>query len=212
MKHIAVAFALSGLAWSGCSERPEGAGPQVAESFAPLPEATQAAAVQQGRAIVAETFSLLSSNLQTAIRQGGVSNALPFCSLTASPLTSGLAAKHGVTIRRFTHKPRNAADQADAAELRVLDRFRAGLVGTNVPAPFVTNMTASYASFFMPIVLNNELCLKCHGAPEKDIQLEHLAVIRRLYPGDEAVGFKLGELRGAWRIDLPLGSLPIKAR
>jgi hypothetical protein len=28
-----------------------------------------------------------------------------------------------------------------------------------------------------------------------------------LYPQDEATGFKLGDLRGAWRIDIPLASL-----
>jgi len=32
-------------------------------------------------------------------------------------------------------------------------------------------------------------------------------VIRQLYPQDEATGFKLGQLRGAWRIDIPVATL-----
>jgi hypothetical protein len=156
-----------------------------------------------------ETFNLLSSNLQSAIQQGGVSKALPFCSLAASPLTAGMAGKHGVTLRRVTHKARNPAGKADAVELGILQQFRDALVATptNPPPPIVTNLTDGTATFFAPIVLNNELCLKCHGEPGKDIHPENVAVIQRLYPQDEATGFKLGELRGAWRIDFPLATL-----
>ncbi len=177
---------------------------------APLSAETRTAATQRGKAIVAETFSLLSSNLQSAIQQGGVSNALPFCSLAASPLTSGMAGKHGVTIRRVTHKARNPADKADAIELAILKHFEAALpkaTATNPPPPLVTNLVANTATFFAPIVLNNELCLKCHGELGKDISTDNVAVIQRLYPQDEATGFKLGDLRGAWRIDFPLGTL-----
>jgi hypothetical protein len=51
------------------------------------------------------------------------------------------------------------------------------------------------------------MCLNCHGEPDKDIKPENLALIRRLYPQDQATGFQLGELRGAWRIDFPASSL-----
>ena len=196
------------LVWTGCSrsqQTPELAGNKGAP--VPLRAEVAAAATQRGSAIVTEAFGVLSSNLQSAIRQGGVSNALPYCSMMASPLTSGLAVKHGVTIRRVTQKPRNAADRADLAETAILDGFRGLLNGTNALPPLVTNLTSTHAAFFMPIVLTNSLCLKCHGEPGKDITMEDLAVIQRLYPADEATGFKVGDMRGAWRIDLPLTSL-----
>lgn len=190
---------------AGCSKVPETPTP-----LAPLSAEAQSAALQRGKAITAETFSLLSSNLQATIKTSGVSNALPFCSLAASPLTAGMADKHGVTIRRVTHKARNPADKAGALEMVILRSFEAALAtgnSPNPPPPLVTNFTASTASFFAPIVLNNELCLKCHGEPGKDITPENLAIIQRLYPQDEATGFKLGDLRGAWRIDMPQASL-----
>lgn len=196
------------LAWlAGCSKAPE-ATPST-PPIGPLSAETRNAAVQRGKAVVAETFSLLSSNLQSAIQQGGISNALPFCSLAASPLTAGMAGKHGVTIRRVTHKARNPTGQADPVELAILQQFEAALraaAATN-PPPLVTNLTADTVTFFAPIVLNNELCLKCHGEPGKDIAPENVAVIQRLYPQDRATGFKLGDLRGAWRIDVQLASL-----
>jgi len=170
----------------------------------------QRVALQRGKAIAAETFGLLSSNLQSAIQQGGLSNALPFCSLAASPLTAGMAEKHGVTLRRVTHKPRNPAGRASDVELTILKSFETALAAgnfTNPPPPLATNLIEGQATFFAPIVLNNALCLKCHGEPGMDISAENLAIIQQHYPQDEATGFKLGQLRGAWRIDIPLGSL-----
>jgi hypothetical protein len=192
----------------GCSKP---ASPPVVATSPPPPLTAEAqqAAIQRGKAIAAETFSLLSSNLQSAIQSGGISNALPFCSLAASPLTAGMAGKYGVSLRRVSHQARNPANQADDAELGVLKVFEAALAADSLkpPAPLATNLVAETATFFAPIVLNNTLCLKCHGEPGSEIAPEHLAVIRRLYPHDAATGFKLGQLRGAWRIDFPLGTL-----
>ena len=51
--------------------------------------------------------------------------------------------------------------------------------------------------------LGQPLCLKCHGQPEREIAPSTMEVLRRLYPEDRATGFRLGELRGMWRVDLP---------
>jgi len=174
----------------------------------PLTPDQQAAAIARGKAIATETFGVLSTNLQTALAAGGVSNALPFCSLAASPLTASVSERHGVKVRRVTHKPRNPAARASATETAVLDGFRAALTpGGPPPAPLATNLIAGQATFFAPIVISNPLCLQCHGEPGKDLSEENLVLIRQHYPQDEATGFKLGDLRGAWRIDLPLAKL-----
>ena len=178
----------------------------------PLTPAQQAAAIERGKFIVAETFSVLSSNLQSAMVSGGLSNALPFCALAASPLTASVATRHGVALRRITHKPRNPAARADVVETAILDGFRAALVSGTPAPPFATNLLAGQATFFAPIALNNGLCLKCHGEAGKDIAAESLAIVQRHYPQDEATGFKLGDLRGAWRIDFPLAKLENAAK
>ena len=132
MKPAALIFLPLLLILGGTSCRPA---TEVTESPLPSPLSLEqhAAALQQGQVIVAETFSLLSSNLQSAIRSGGVSNALPFCSVAALPLTTRLAGKHGVAIRRLTHKPRNPVNRADGVESTILDHFRTSGVETNPP-------------------------------------------------------------------------------
>jgi hypothetical protein len=44
-------------------------------------------------------------------------------------------------------------------------------------------------------------CAACHGTA---IAPDLLQTIRELYPADEAVGFKAGDIRGAFTIELPL--------
>lgn len=118
-----------------------------------------------------------------------------------------MAGRHGVGIRRITHKPRNPADTADPGELAVLRQFEAGIVGTNPPPPIVTRGAGDRVTFFAPILLNNPTCLQCHGEAGSDIAPGTLAAIQRHYPRDQATGFRLGQLRGAWRIDLPRSAL-----
>lgn len=167
----------------------------------------EAAAVAQGKAVVSQAFSLLSSNLQTALAEGGVSNALPFCSVAALPLTGSVGQGAGLTLRRVSHKARNPVNQADAVETVVLAQFQGALASSNAPSPVVTNLLPGRVTFFAPIVLKDALCLKCHGQLGGEIEPENADLIRRLYPQDRATGFKLGELRGAWRVDLPPAQL-----
>ncbi|MCC6235564.1 MAG: DUF3365 domain-containing protein [Verrucomicrobiales bacterium] len=176
-----------------------------------LDPATRELARLRGQAIVAEAFGLLRTNLVTAVTQAGVSNALPFCSVAALPLTTNLAARHGVSLRRVSHRPRNPANRATREERDLLDAFARTLkASSSIPpkvAPVITTLSPGTVSYFAPIILHPELCLKCHGLPDQDITASDLALIRRLYPADEAVGFRLGELRGAWRVDFPASSL-----
>ena len=205
MKTLLPSLALLLTLLAGCSKTPES--PPPAAPLAPLSAEIRSVAAQRGKAIVSEAFSLLSSNLQTAIQQGGVSNALPFCSLAASPLTASMASKHGVALRRVTQKARNPVDKANPDELAILKQSETAIPASTNPPPIVTNFVAGTATFFAPIILSKELCLQCHGVSGKDIASENLAVIQRLYPQDEATGFKLGDLRGAWRVDFPLATL-----
>lgn len=156
----------------------------------------------RGREVAARTFGILSSNLQHAIKTTGITNALPFCSVLADPLTRQVAAEAQADVRRVTHRARNPKNQAETNELGILDGFRAQLLaGTGPASPLLRTNTADTVTFYAPIVITNALCLNCHGVPGTDIDAASMAVIQKLYPQDEGTGFKLGELRGMWRID-----------
>ena len=46
-------------------------------------------------------------------------------------------------------------------------------------------------------------CLTCHGDPQ-EMGVDLVARLAELYPGDQAVGYELGDLRGAVSVRLSL--------
>jgi hypothetical protein len=154
-----------------------------------------------GKRLVAEASALLVKNLTEAIAKDGVPGAIGFCSEKALPLTASIGADSGASLRRVTHKARNPKNKAGAAELEVLSAFRDTLKAGKAPEPQLRKHADGSETFFAPIVLANPICLKCHGAPGKDIDADTLAALLKLYPQDDATGFQLGDLRGLWRVD-----------
>ena len=56
--------------------------------------------------------------------------------------------------------------------------------------------------YFAPIMVNNQ-CLLCHGEVGTSMLPENYALIKALYPEDEAVGYKADDLLGVWSVTLP---------
>ncbi len=182
----------------GCKPRTAAADAQRA-----LPAAIETAALERGKAIAGQAFALLSTNLGQALVTGGITNALPYCSEKAYPLTELVAATNQVRLQRLTHKARNPTNKVAGAELEILRQFKMALDRGEKPPPIVRPASADLVVFYAPIVITNPLCLQCHGVPGVDLQPATSALLAQLYPTDEATGFKLGDLRGMWRIELP---------
>ncbi len=158
----------------------------------------------EGPKIIAEAFAKLSGALGETISKSGTAGALSVCSEKAPQIAKEVAAAHGVTLRRATHKPRNPKNASDEIEKAAMEAFLAALANKEAPTPQVITNADGSRAFLAPIVLGNPLCLQCHGTPGKDIAPETLAAIQKLYPDDQATGFQLGDLRGLWRITFPV--------
>jgi len=182
--------------------------PAAADPPAPTPSAADASAAapvpadprDAGRRLVTQAFGVLSSNLNAAIGRTGPAGALEFCSVNVAPLTASIAPSNRVELRRVTHKARNPANRATEAELALIEEYRRGLAAGRTNPPVVVTNTAGTVTFYSPIVLGNPLCLQCHGTPGTEIVPDTLQVIDRLYPADQARGFRLQELRGLWAV------------
>jgi hypothetical protein len=157
----------------------------------------------EGPKIIAEAFAKLSGALGEAIAKGGPASALSVCSEKAPQIAKEVGTAHGVTLRRATHKPRNPKNAADEVEQVALKAFMAAVAKKEAPKPQVITTADGSRAFLAPIMLGNPLCLQCHGTPAQDIAPETLAAIQKLYPDDKATGFKLGDLRGVWRVNFP---------
>lgn len=160
------------------------------------------AVISAGQEISQAAFQALSRNLQQAMKEGGVKNALEFCNVRAMTLTDSLASHYGIELRRASHQPRNPQNRADSLEMATIKEYIQKIEqgGELKPVTYADNNAITYHA---PIRIPGQLCLNCHGNPGTDIAQSDLETIQELYPEDEATGFEMGELRGLWSIQFP---------
>ncbi len=157
--------------------------------------------VQDSRALVKTFAGALKGELQAAIEAGGPAHAISVCNVRAPEIAAELSTPGEKTIGRTSHKLRNPANAPDGWETKVLDEFRqramAGesLKGMERTERFQDESGTTYR--YMKAIPVGQVCLTCHGA---DIDPELKAEIDRTYPDDQATGFELGQLRGAFTI------------
>lgn len=181
----------------GCGHQSENQ--QIKNNAVPI---DTSAVIEEGRDISQAAFKTLSSNLKQAMKKGGVEYALKFCNIEAMPLTDSLSEHYGIELRRASHQPRNPVNRADSLEMETVKKYLRQIQKNEKLKP-ATYAHENTISFHAPIRITNPLCLNCHGEPGTDIAQSDFETIQKLYPEDEATGFKMGELRGIWSIDFP---------
>jgi hypothetical protein len=137
----------------------------------------------------------LLKNVSSAIQNGGPTNAIDFCYTHASEIIDSLSKVHQLKISRISSKYRNEANVPTDFEIKILDYLQKT---KNVKDTLVVSL--GKATYYKSILIGMPTCLKCHGN-DKEIDQQTLEIINDRYPGDQAKGYKMGEFRGAWKIE-----------
>lgn len=153
--------------------------------------------LQLGDSISTVTGKTLAGNLKKAMQANGVHGALEFCSVQAYPLTDSLSTLYNVAIKRTSHKTRNAANTATELEQSQLQAY---LNSNQLKANLFVDEANNQVHYYKPITVNNEVCLKCHGAVGTNIADNDYSYIQSIYPTDKAVDFNLNDFRGMWSL------------
>ena len=130
--------------------------------------------------------------LTAKLQAGGVAAAWSYC----RPETyASVDSREGVlqaTLQRRSSRPRNPANQASfmPAELQPDTTRRVARSGPEV------------FTYQRPIVLEDALCLRCHGEVGPNISPADYALVSAQYPQDQATGYRLGQVMGVWRLTL----------
>jgi hypothetical protein len=143
-----------------------------------------------GDSLTATADTLLRQTLAREMAAGGVQRAMAFCRPETYRLVDSLAGVFKATARRVSARPRNPAH---LAQLRPEDLQ---------PDTARAIKRESQEVFFYqrPIVLNNSLCLRCHGEVGKDISAADYALLKKSFPQDQATGYRLGQPMGVWQV------------
>lgn len=146
----------------------------------------------------------LKSALLTAMKQGGPVEAISVCQQVAPALAAQLSAKYDLNIGRTSLKVRNPDNRPDAWETAVLNNFEYRLKSGEAvnKITFTEKVTGQDNTQWrmMKAIPTGKLCLTCHG---EKIAEPVQAQLNKLYAEDQATGFKLGDIRGAFSVSTP---------
>ncbi|MCX8111597.1 MAG: DUF3365 domain-containing protein [Bacteroidia bacterium] len=131
-----------------------------------------------------------------AAEKEGWGGAVRYCHTAAETLTFYRSPQFYVQRVALYHRnPRNAL--ADSLDRAAYNHFRQ----TGKTESFIVEAKEGTLRYYRPIYIPMVQCLKCHGKRE-DLDGQALAEIRKRYPGDKAIGFSLGDLRGMWKVEI----------
>jgi hypothetical protein len=156
------------------------------------------AVVKTGQEVSAALINTLGKNLKQHMETGGAVGAAEFCSTKAYALTAEIGEKFGkdVQLKRISLKERNPANQAEGDEKTVLQSLEnLQQNGVILPEYLVERVNNDTYKYYKPLIINKQVCLKCHGDISKDQKLSQF--FEKSYPHDKATGYKFGDLRGA---------------
>jgi hypothetical protein len=147
-----------------------------------------------------EFMKTLKGILIKQIQTKGVVQAVSVCSDTAQVLTNNFGLQKGVFIRRVSFKNRNENNYPDDFEKKILSEFELlkqnnELNDKTEHFEVVKEGEYTYLRYLKPILIQAE-CLNCHGNKD-EMMPEVKELIALKYSGDKAVGYNIGDLRGA---------------
>jgi hypothetical protein len=161
--------------------------------------------IAASRETVKEFMQTLKGELQAGMKEGGPVNAISVCNLSAPAIANTYSIRNGWDVGRTSLKLRNPDNAPDVWERKVLvsfdERKRAGEDPMKMEHYEVVRKGGSSEFRYMKAIPTAPLCLACHGEKLDSITRER---IEKLYPRDQALGYKQGDIRGAFTITQPL--------
>ncbi|MBU1073253.1 DUF3365 domain-containing protein, partial [bacterium] len=137
---------------------------------------------------------------------GGPGGALSVCSEEAAAIADSVGSARGLLVGRTSLRTRNPRNAPDDWERGILLDFAArreqGEKISDLDAWTFESDEDGHRTFrYMRAIVTAPPCLECHG---HDLAPEAAAGLAELYPEDTAIGFAVGDIRGAFTTSLPL--------
>jgi hypothetical protein len=164
------------------------------------PPSAVPSAKEKSVAAIQELAGSLREALLAAMAADGPMGAVTVCHDIAPKLTQEISEKHGVVLGRTALRTRNTNNAPDAWEVAVLEQFNQRLAnGEAIDSLAYAEQTPEGFRLMKAIPMGGP-CLACHGSnlPESLSNKTY-----ELYPQDQARGFEIGQIRGAFTVKVP---------
>jgi hypothetical protein len=152
----------------------------------------------------------LSGALKAELEKGGPVSAIGVCSDIAPAIANRISLEKGWKVTRVGTRVRNPMiGTPDAWEQDVLAEFQARAArGESYKKMSYSEVVAEPGGRhfrFMKAIPIQAVCVACHGKAE-DIAEPVRSALSKHYPHDQAVDYRVGDLRGAFSIKQSLSS------
>lgn len=169
---------------------------QTTPAADPAPPIDKAALAEQAKAAVQALGGALKAELEAAMKTGDPVAALSICRIKAPELTKAISDEQGMAVKRVSLKNRNPLmGVANEWQTNVLNDFETRKAAGEDPATLAYAEVVNHEFRFMKAIPTAAVCLGCHGT---NLSPAVTAKLTKLYPQDQATGYKEGDLRGAF--------------
>lgn len=187
-------FALLAGFLSGCQQE-QAQQTQESPTSAATTELSVPSAAAKEKAVAAKDalFQRLSGRLIEVMQTEGPAAAIAVCSREAATFAREVGREQGLEIGRTSLKLRNLANRPP--------HWVQPLLRKPPTEPKFVSLEDGHTGALFPIRLG-EKCLTCHGL-EEQLPEEVKSQLAALYPVDQAIGYREGDLRGWFWVDVP---------
>jgi hypothetical protein len=144
--------------------------------------------------------------LQDEIARSGYDGAVLACRDQAPAMARAASEKSGWNIRRVSLRNRNPKAVPDAWERAALEDFdrraAAGEPAAQLERAEITQEGGQATQRYIRALPTAEFCLGCHGTRDR-VSAAVGTRLAELYPDDRALGYRVGEIRGALTLRRP---------
>ncbi|MDO9073019.1 MAG: DUF3365 domain-containing protein [Rubrivivax sp.] len=175
----------------------------LAQALVSVPAAAQGSEppwVPQARSVATSVPPKLLAVLQDEIVRNGPEGAISTCRDQAPALARAASEQSGWQVRRVSLRNRNPKAVPDAWERAALEDFdrraAAGEPLARLERAETVEKDGRTVQRYMRALPTIDLCMNCHGTPDR-VTDAVTARLKSLYPDDRAVGYRVGEIRGA---------------
>ena len=153
----------------------------------------------------------LAHTMKTEMKANGPVSAIKVCTEMSPKIAGDISRDKGWRVTRVGTRVRNPMLAApDAWEQKVLAHFqtraaKGEALHSMVYSEMVEEPNGKYFRFMKAIGVK-QVCLTCHGS-ESDIPDSVKAILSERYPHDKAIGYEVGDLRGAVSIKQPVADM-----
>jgi hypothetical protein len=154
--------------------------------------------ISRADVVVVSMQDALLRELNDALDQGGPSFAITSCHIDVAGIIRRIGRQERIAAGRTSDRLRNPTN-APRAWAEPLVNINAGRMARDVEG-FAADL-GEKVGVLRPIA-ERPMCASCHGPAEKIDPVVRAALIGR-YPADRATGFRNGEIRGWFWVEVP---------